>query len=68
MTTVQGEITKVVFESGSVIEGKPASLSVYEDGKLLVELKAVIVSQQGADGGWHPSVKFNDTKDWVLDI
>lgn len=48
----------VTTANESVMLGEPARVVVHigEDGPPLLELDAVVVKQQGADGDWYPAV------------
>jgi hypothetical protein len=47
---------RVEIESEKVILGEKAHVFVYDDDRLVTEVIGEVVSQQGADGGWYPSV------------
>lgn len=52
----------VELESESVISERPAQINVHKDGVVVLTVKAEMSSQQGADMGLYPAVKFVITK------
>ncbi|MFA6428115.1 MAG: hypothetical protein WCW02_01030 [Candidatus Buchananbacteria bacterium] len=50
-------VVSVEMSSEGAISNKPAYVKVYRDGKLIVDVEAVVEQRPGGDGGMYPVVK-----------